>query len=111
MPNTLFFRLFAVLVHKVKGLSDAFEYLYVDRVVIKTHGLRYLLCHHAKDKLTVYSSLGCKGAPATVMRLLKERLGQLQDSFGVKYRFEAYSDDLMGESGWFPLETLREQAG
>jgi len=41
------------------------------------------------------------------MNQLDKCLGLVRQSFGVSYRFELYSDNFMGESGWFPLEDLR----
>ena len=60
--------------------------------------------------LTVYAGPGYESAPAEVMYRLDKYLSLLQQSFGVSYRFEAHTNDYMGESGWFPLEELREQA-
>ena len=91
-------------------MSDAFENLFSDRVVIKTNESRYLLRHDALEQiltLTVYAGPGCERAPAEAMYRLSKCLDQIRCGFGVQYRFEAHSDDFRGESGWFPLEDLR----
>ena len=112
LPDTLFFRLVAMLVHEAKNVSDAFENLYLDRLVIKLSDMCYLLRHYAEDqvlRLTVYDGPGYEHVPAADIRKLEKCLDELKDGFSMMYRFEVHCDDCSGEPpSWFPLENLQQ---
>ena len=91
-------------------MSDTFENLFSDRIIINTNDSRYLLCHNAHEHLlmlTVYAGPGGERAPAEAMYRIKKCLYQIRCGFGVQYRFEACSNNFRGEHSWFPMENLR----
>ena len=99
-----------MLIQETKCVSDAFRHLYLEYIVIKRNDMRYLLRHHALEKvlrLTVFAGPGYEHKPAAVICKLEKYLDELQNSFGVKYRYAVHKDAWVGEKGgWFPLEDL-----
>eukprot|EP01043_Picozoa_sp_COSAG02_P071666 COSAG02_NODE_13194_length_1429_cov_1.121053_1_plen_331_part_00 len=110
LPDTLYFRLVATLVHDVKRASDAFKHLYIDRVVITTANVRYLLVHNREQshlELTVYAGERCRSAPAVVKTRLDECISRLQVSCGLRYRYRFEIEcERLGETSWQPLDDL-----
>ena len=109
MPDTMFFRLVAMLVSRARTIKDAFKDMYSDRIVVRGEH-RYMLRHHRAEhllRLTVSMDGQDGSSLAQVAQMLKHALMGLQTHFGVQFRFELECE-WQHERGHWPLDYLPE---
>ena len=110
LPDTLFFQVVSALLTDATGHSmvdNAFEDLYVDRVVVRGDQ-RFMLRHYRQQQcleLTVHGGEANGQACRLAAQQLRECLVKLQAGFGVQFRFEILCT-VHGERRYRALDSL-----
>ena len=110
LPDTLFFQVVSALLTDATGHSmvdNAFEDLYVDRVVVRGDQ-RFMLRHYRQQQcleLTVHGGEANGQAYRLAAQQLRECLVKLQAGFGVQFRFEVLCT-VHGERRYRALDSL-----